>query len=326
MASILVPIYKGKGDVRECGSYRGVKLLEHGMKILERILEKRLRQIINIDEMQCGIMPGCGTIDAIFMLRQIQEKYRHKMRNLYLCFVDLEKAFDRVPRRVIEWALRKKAVPEGMVQAVMGMFSRASTVVKVKDEFSDPFDVKVGVRQGSVLFITVMDVVCSESKRGLLMEILYADDLVIVAESIEELRTRFTNWKCALEKKGMKVNIGKTKVLVSGIKGSIVKSTIDQCAVCGTQVKRNSIKCNTCMDRVHTRCSNIKGRLERHEATFICGSCSGGNITSDYSGQVSMGNGVEAMDKFNYLGDVIECEGLRVDVAQQLLQEVVKGG
>jgi hypothetical protein len=70
----------------------------------------------------------------------------------------------------------------------MGMFTRASTVVKVKDEFSDPFDVKVGVHQGSVLspllFITLMDVVCSEAKRGLLMEILYADDLVIVAERL----------------------------------------------------------------------------------------------------------------------------------------------
>ena len=124
-----------------------------------------------------------------------------------------------MPRRVIEWALRKKAVPEGMVQAVMGMFTRASTVVKVKDEYSDPFDVKVGVHQGSVLspllFITVMDVVCSEVKHGLLMEILYADDLVIMAESMEELRTRFNQWKSALEKKGMKVNMGKTKVLVS---------------------------------------------------------------------------------------------------------------
>ena len=51
--SVLVPLYKGKGDVRECGSYRGVKLLEHGLKILERVLEKRLREVVNIDEMQC---------------------------------------------------------------------------------------------------------------------------------------------------------------------------------------------------------------------------------------------------------------------------------
>ena len=55
---LLVPLYKGKGDVRECGSCKGVKLFKHGMKVLERILDKRLRQRINVDVMQCGFIPG----------------------------------------------------------------------------------------------------------------------------------------------------------------------------------------------------------------------------------------------------------------------------
>ena len=123
--SVLVPLYKGKGDVRECGSYRGVKLLEHGMKVLERVLERRLRKKIVVDEMQCGFMPGRGTIDAIFMVRQLQEKYLGRKKCLYFCFVDLEKAFDRVPRRVIEFALRKKGVEEKLVQAVMRLYEGA---------------------------------------------------------------------------------------------------------------------------------------------------------------------------------------------------------
>src|SRR5215467_7298901 len=57
---LLVPLYKGKGDARECGSYRGVKLLEHGMKVLEKILDKRLRQRINVDDMQCGFFARQG--------------------------------------------------------------------------------------------------------------------------------------------------------------------------------------------------------------------------------------------------------------------------
>ena len=69
-SSILVPLYKGKGDVRECGSYRGVKLLEHGMKVMERVMERRLRNSVTIIDMQCGFMPGRGTIDAIFMVRR----------------------------------------------------------------------------------------------------------------------------------------------------------------------------------------------------------------------------------------------------------------
>ena len=81
-----------------------------------------------------------------------------------MCFVDLEKAFDRVPRKVIQWALRTKGVNECLVQAVMRMYDDASTRVRVGDSMSDTFQVKVGVHQGSVLspllFIIVMDAVC----------------------------------------------------------------------------------------------------------------------------------------------------------------------
>ena len=70
------------------------------MKVIERVIDKLLRERIDIDEMQFGFVPGRGTTDAIFLLRQLQEKYLGKRKNLYLAFVDLEKAFDRVPRRV----------------------------------------------------------------------------------------------------------------------------------------------------------------------------------------------------------------------------------
>ena len=103
-----IPIFKGKGDVRSCGSYRSIKLLEHGMKIVERIFERRLMKVVKLDEMQNGFMPGRGTIDVIFIVRQLMEKYETAGRNLFMVFVDLEKAIDRVPREVIWWSLRKE--------------------------------------------------------------------------------------------------------------------------------------------------------------------------------------------------------------------------
>ena len=109
--STVVPIYKKKGSVMGCASYRGVKLLEHGMKVVERLLEKRLKRLVKVDQMKFGFMPGKSTVDAIFILRRMQESYLEKNRKPFICFVDLEKAFDRVPRKVIEWALRKKLVP-----------------------------------------------------------------------------------------------------------------------------------------------------------------------------------------------------------------------
>jgi len=66
-SSVVLPIYKGKGDPMKCGSCRGIRLLEHGMKVVERIFEHRIRLQIEIDDMQFGFMKGKGTTDAIFM-------------------------------------------------------------------------------------------------------------------------------------------------------------------------------------------------------------------------------------------------------------------
>ena len=109
--SIVVPIYKKKGSVMDCASYRGVKLSEHGMKVVERLLEKRLRRLVKVDQMQFGFMSGRSTVNVIFIFRRMQESFLEKNRKIFICFVDLEKAFDRVPRKVIEWVLRKKVGP-----------------------------------------------------------------------------------------------------------------------------------------------------------------------------------------------------------------------
>ena len=89
----------------EYGSYRGIKLLGHAKKVVERIFEHRIRQQIDIDDMQFGFMNGKETNDAIFIVRQMQEKFRAKGKKLYSGFVDLKKVFDRLPREVIRWAM-----------------------------------------------------------------------------------------------------------------------------------------------------------------------------------------------------------------------------
>ena len=74
-SSVVLPIYKGKGDSMECGSYRRIKLLEHAMKVVERIFEHRIRQQVEIDDMQFGFMKGNGTTVAIFTVRALLSQY-----------------------------------------------------------------------------------------------------------------------------------------------------------------------------------------------------------------------------------------------------------
>ena len=185
------------------------------MKIVEKVLERRMRRVVEVDEMQFGFMPGKGTIDAMLILRRLQKEYLYKEKKLYMCFVDLEKAFDRVPRRVFEWAMRKRGIPEAMVRAVMSLYEGEKTRVRVGLELFEEFKVKVGVHQESapsaLLFAIMVDLITESVRNGLMSEMLYADDLVLTSETMEGLRETFWKWEEAFESKGLKVNLGKTK-------------------------------------------------------------------------------------------------------------------
>ena len=80
---MIIPIYKENGYIQDCGNYRGVKLMSHNMKILERIIERRRREETTIGDEQVGFMPGRGTADAIFAVRQLMEKHREKQKGLH---------------------------------------------------------------------------------------------------------------------------------------------------------------------------------------------------------------------------------------------------
>ena len=114
-----------EGGILDRSNYRGLKLTEQVMKVLERIVDGLTRQVVSIDDSQFGFVPGRGTTDAIFVVRHLQEKCLAANMRLYMDFVDLEKASDRVPQKVIWWALRKLGVDEWIVRLVQGMYANA---------------------------------------------------------------------------------------------------------------------------------------------------------------------------------------------------------
>src|SRR5206468_1394180 len=113
------------------------------------------------------------------------------------------------------------------------------------------FDMKVGVHQGSVLspllFIIVLDALSIQSRCGRPWELLYASDLVLIAESEEELLVRLATWKEGLELNGLKVNVAKTKVLKCSVASEVFEESGKfPCGVCGKGVRQNSTRCIKC--------------------------------------------------------------------------------
>ena len=164
------------------------------MKVLKRVIEGRVRKFLKIDNMLFGFMAGRSTTDAVFIVLQLQEKYLARNKELWMAFVDLEKVFDRVPMKVVRWALRYLhylGVDEWIVSVIRAMYEDATTKVRLNGRVSKAFTVKVVVHQRSVpsllLLIIVLEALFREFREGLPMELLYADDLVLMAESKELL-------------------------------------------------------------------------------------------------------------------------------------------
>ena len=168
------------------------------MEIVERVLERRIGTLINLNNMQFGFMPGKETVDAIFIVRRMQEECQKKDKKLYMCFADIKKLLI-VPRKVMEWVMRKKGLSEVMFQAVMSLYDGAKTRVRM------------GFALSPLLFAIVVEVITENARRFVVNELLCADDLVFMSETMENLKEGFWNWKGALESKGLKVNTRKTK-------------------------------------------------------------------------------------------------------------------
>ena len=231
LQSIMIPIKK-KVNAMECGDHRTISLLCHAAKIILKVITKRVQAKTDaigfLGEDQFGFRRGKGTRDAIGCLRMLSERRLQNGKNIYICFVDYEKAFDRVDWRILMRALKRVGVDWRDRRLIANLYLGQSVKVRIEGELSESCLIGRGVRQGCplspLLFNIYIEELVQEAMEntdegvkvgGVLVKALrFADDQAMLAGSQKGLQEVMDKLTQVSEKYGMRINTKKTKVMV----------------------------------------------------------------------------------------------------------------
>ena len=235
---VVQTLYKGKGDPADVSSYRGITLLPVISKLFTKILSERLSiwaEANNvISPFQAGFRKGYGCMDNIFVLDTLIKKYlTKKRRKLFVCFVDFRTAFDSVSWEILWEKLKFKKISSKMLNLLKSIYSKVYLCMNRSDVM---FQAYKGVRQGchlsSFLFSVFIDDIIVmlnsiETHAPCLSNIeikalLYADDLVLLSESVIGMQRSLNILNEFCIKNQMQINIDKTKMMIFS-KGSKIK-------------------------------------------------------------------------------------------------------
>ena len=151
---VIIAILFKKGDKMDCGNYRGLSLIVHFGKAIERFVQNRLIVVAEendwFPEEQNGFRSNRSTIDSIFVSRTLSSRCREKGLLLFKGFIDLTKAYDKVNRAILWEILRRRGVPPKLLDLIIAIHEGAMAAVRVNGEMSEPFELKSGLKQGSV--------------------------------------------------------------------------------------------------------------------------------------------------------------------------------
>lgn len=222
---IICPIYK-KGDKMRCENYRGITLLNVGYKIFSGVLNERLQRCAEeiIGEYQCGFRRKRSTVDQLFAIRQMMERFYEHDTDLHFLFVDFKQAFDNVNRQELYRVMREFGIVNKLIRLVEMTMKDTRAKVKVINRMTKSFSFSNGVKQGdglsAVLFnLALHSVIKMVDQKGTIFtkssQIFgYADDIAIVARNANKVREVYEVMEVEATKIGLNVNESKTKYMI----------------------------------------------------------------------------------------------------------------
>ena len=227
LKSVYTPLPK-QPRATDCSNFRTISLMPHTLKILLKIIQERISKKIDkeVGETQFGFRPGSGTREGIFCFNILAQKFIEVDRDLFACFIDYSKAFDRVHHAELITCMENIGIDGKDIRMIANLYWHQKAAIKIHNELSPFTSIQRGVRQGCVLSPCLFNLYTefifreSDDLPGItihgqnLNNIRYADDTALIADSEENLQEIVSHVKTESSKKGLDMNIKKTKVMI----------------------------------------------------------------------------------------------------------------
>ena len=279
--SVFITIPKIDGTL-DCKKHRTISIISQIAKIILRVVMQRVVSRIRreVAPEQYGFIPGKGTTNALFVMRNLMERMIEKQKDVYMCFIDYEKAFDRVRHGDLMKILDEVGIGARERRVISNLYWEQEAAVRVGEELTEYQGVARGVRQGCVMSPDLFNLYSEMVMRQLqdiegikiggynINNVRYADDTVLVADDAEKLQELVSVVVRASEERGLTVNKEKTKVMVASKSSNTVRVQISVNDATLEQV--NSFKYLGSVLTEECRCTTeIKKRVGIAKTAFI---------------------------------------------------------
>lgn len=282
LLSTFVPIPK-KANAKKCEDYRLISLMSHILKIFLRIIHDRINAKIeqHMGVHQFGFRDGLGTREALFSVQVLIQRARDVDCDVYVCFLDFEKAFDKVKHSKLMNILEGIRIDSAERRIIENLYWQQRASIKVEGRFSEEIEIQRGVRQGCVLSPLLFNIYSEKlfeeaidnlsegiSINGInINNIRYADDTVLLADSAEGLQAIIDRVVTISKEYGLTLNAKKTKTM-------IISKTYNIDALFNIDQKRlqrvdNFIYLGCQLNESWDHSREVKIRIEKARSTFL---------------------------------------------------------